>query len=72
MPDFNKYPLTTNHARICQGPVLFHMTELLGAPPVLKKYPPRTGRLITYVQVQQSSPGFILHATNETRSNQDS
>ena len=47
LPPLNNYPLTTDPVRICQGPELFQISELTGAPPRPKQYPPRTGKLIT-------------------------
>ena len=32
---------------ICQGPEILKTTELPGALPITKQYPPRNGRLIT-------------------------
>ena len=63
MLPLKNYSLTTDPAVICQGPALFQTTELPGASPRLKQFFQITERLITYVSVQQSSTGFILHTT---------
>ena len=58
-------------AGIYQVPTFFQTTELPGVYPRPKQYPPITGMLITYVHIQYSSPGFILHKNKETRAAQD-
>ena len=67
MTSFNNYPITESPARDNQGYELFQTTEIPGVDPRPKQYPPRTGRLIPHVHVQNSSPGFILYTTNQTR-----
>ena len=44
-----------------QGPEPFQANELSGAPTRQRQYPPRTGRIITYVYIKYFSHRFILH-----------
>ena len=69
MPPLKNYPFTSAPARDHQGPKLFNTTELPGDSHIPKQYPPITGRLITWVNVQHWSPCLIVHKTEkyETR-----
>ena len=49
------------------GPQNLQATELTGASPRTKQYPPRIRSFITYVQAQYWSPCFILHNLLKTK-----
>ena len=49
------------------GPQNLQATELTGASPRTKQYPPRIRSFITYVQAQYWSPFFILHNLLKTK-----
>ena len=63
LPTLKNYPLTAYPVGDNQGPEIFRRLNWLGAPPRPKKYPPITGRLITYMHVQNWSLGFIVQKT---------
>ena len=44
----------------------FKMNEIPGVSSIISQYNPITGRLITYMRIKNSSPGFILHPSENT------
>ena len=67
LPPLMNCLLTTDPVVICQGPEVFQTTELPGASPRPTQHPQRSESLTPYLYIQHSSPGFILHKTNETQ-----
>ena len=66
-PPLNNYPLAIQPLGIFQRSELFHTTELPGVSPRRNNYPPRTGRLTTYIYDQKHSLSSIFHKLLKTK-----